>query len=148
MSWQTDLKLNFDIEIDNYVIMDFDGVSELIDAIGGVDVTIPEDLAVYDWWYSDESGRRPPEYLSFPPGETHLNGYEAVAFGRNRSPSDLERIERQQLVLQAAASQAFNIGLLRDPMGAYDAYKDVVKHDFSAGQIPASRTWCVRRRDR
>ena len=67
--------------------MDFLGVEELIDAVGGIDIDVPEELAFDDWWYSDE-GNRPPHWLSVFPGEQHMSGYTAVAFGRYRNGPD------------------------------------------------------------
>src|SRR5690606_31383828 len=96
---------------------------------------IPEDLAVYNWRYSDE-GDRPIQYLTFPPGEQTLNGYEAVAFGRNRSPDDTYRVRRQQLVMQAALQKVFTLNLLDDPLGLYEAYQDTVRHDVPVGKMP------------
>ncbi|MEZ4493701.1 MAG: LCP family protein [Dehalococcoidia bacterium] len=132
-----DLEFNFGITIDHWMVMDFLGVEGIIDSIGGIDIDIPEELAVYNWWYSDEGGR-PPEYVTFYPGEQHLIGYYAVAFGRSRESSqgDLDRVKRQQLVVEAALTKVFSLSLLNDPIGLYNAYKDTVKHDVAAGEMP------------
>lgn len=131
-----DLKENFGIDIDNWILLDFEGVETLVDAIGGVDVNIPEELSVPDWWYSDESGRIDPHWVNFPVGPLHLDGYNAVAYGRYRNDSDMNRVKRQQLVMQAAAAQMFSRGLLNNPMSLYNAYKDTIQHNVSPGQIP------------
>ncbi len=132
-----DLQYNFGITIDHWMVMDFLGVEDVINSIGGIDIDIPDDLAVYDWWYSDE-GNRPARYLTFPPGEQHLDGYNAVAFGRDRESAqgDLDRIKRQQLVVEAALSKVFSLSLLNDPIGLYNAYKGFVRHDVSVGEMP------------
>lgn len=131
-----DLKENFGIEIDHYVVMDFKGVEELVDAVGGVEVDIPPELAVYNWWYSDDD--KTHVKLSFPPGVTEMDGYHAVAFGRNREgDSDLQRIKRQQLVVKAAVDQAFSSGILgRNPMDLWDAYNNLVKTDIPRSLMP------------
>jgi len=131
-----DMKENFGIDIDNWVLLDFEGVETLVDAIGGIDVDIPYELSVPDWWYSDESGRIEPHWVSFPPGQQHLDGYNAVAYGRYRNDSDMSRVKRQQLVMQAAAAQMFSRGMLNNPMSLYNAYKDTIQHNVSPGQIP------------
>lgn len=131
-----DMQENFGIAIDNWVLLDFEGVETLINAVGGIDVDIPEELSVPDWWYSDESGRVDAHWVAFPPGQQHLDGYNAVAFGRYRNDSDMTRVKRQQLVMQTAAAQMFSRGLLNNPMELYDAYKDTVQHNVSSSQIP------------
>ncbi|MGE5596523.1 MAG: LCP family protein, partial [Hyphomicrobiales bacterium] len=130
-----DIERNFDVDIDYWVQVDFRGAEELLDAIGGVDVTIPEDLAIERWWYSDDdiNGR----WLSFPPGPQHLDGYEAVAFARLREfDDDFHRIRRQQLVLQAAMLRATEGGLLDHPLDAWDAYSHAIGTNVPAGRVP------------
>jgi polyisoprenyl-teichoic acid--peptidoglycan teichoic acid transferase len=131
-----DLEANFGIETDYWVVLDFLGVEGMIDQFGGIEVDIPEDLAVYDWWYGDESGRVDPHFVSYGPGPTFLDGYNAVAFSRNRDPSDLHRVQRQQLVMQTALLQSFDRGMLADPIGTYNAYNNFAKHNVPVGQIP------------
>ncbi len=133
---RADMKHNFGIDIHHYAVLDFEGVETLIDALGGITLDVPEELAVYDWYYSDESGRREPDYISFPPGEQHIDGYEAVAFGRNRQPTDLERVKRQALVIETALSEGVQQGFLNNPLETYNAFNDVVYHDVSRGMIP------------
>jgi len=60
------------LEIDNYIITDFDGFVPLIDFLGGVTIEVNEDLA------DGFSG----SYLS--KGVHHLNGEQALALCRNR----------------------------------------------------------------
>ncbi len=60
------------LEIDNYIITDFDGFVPLIDFLGGVTVEVGEDL------HDDFSGC----YLS--KGVHHLDGIQALALSRNR----------------------------------------------------------------
>lgn len=132
---QHDLEYNFGIQTDHWLVMDFVGVEDLINAVGGVDVVIDDELYVPDWWYNDE-GERPSHWISFYPGEYHLSGYEAVAFGRYRNDSDLKRVKRQQLVVQAAIDKVFSLNLLNNPIELYSAYKDLVKHDVALGEMP------------
>jgi LCP family protein required for cell wall assembly len=124
-----DMKENFGIEVDYSVVLDFKGVEGLVDALGGITVDVPSDLAIYDWAYSDDD--RTVKYVSFPPGINNLDGYNAVAFGRNREgDSDLYRIKRQQLVVKAAVDKTFSSGIVgRDPRDLWDAYSGLVKTD-------------------
>ena len=130
-----DIKVNFGIEIDHWVVLDFTGVEKLINSVGGVDVVIPQDLAVPDWWYSDDDVHA--IYLSFPPGHVQLDGYRAVAFGRYReTDSDLKRVKRQQLVVTAALAKVFQLGLLNNPLEIWDAYNSTVKTDIPRSRMP------------
>ncbi|MGE5597328.1 MAG: LCP family protein [Hyphomicrobiales bacterium] len=134
---EKDIKENFGIEIDHYVVLDFKGVETLIDAIGGIDIDIPTepyDLSVPQWYYSDDDLNA--TWVEFPPGEWHLDGYHAVAFGRYRNDSDLMRVKRQQLVLQTALAKVFSQGLLNDPIGLWNSYKDTVKTDIPFANLP------------
>lgn len=129
-----DLKQNFGIEIDNWVLLDFKGVEKLINAVGGVDVDIPYELSVGEWFYSDDDING--VWLVFPSGMQHLDGYHAVAFGRHREyDSDFMRVKRQQLVVQAAVQKLFARGLLNNPFDLWDAYSSTVKTDMSKAKM-------------
>lgn len=132
---EKDIKANFGIDIDYWVLMDFKGVEELINVLDGIDIDVPEELAVGDWWYSDDD--YDARWISFPPGMQHLDGYHAVAFGRNRDSEhgDLDRMLRQQLVLQTAVNKIFSQKLLDDPVGLWNAYGNIVKTDIPTNRV-------------
>ena len=132
---EADIKANFAIDIDYWVLLDFKGVEKLINVLGGIEIDIPPDLAVPDWWYSDEGS--PARWVSYPAGKQHLDGYNAVAFGRNRETlrGDLDRVRRQQLVLQTAVNKVFGQKLLDDPVGLYNAYVNVIKTDLPQSRV-------------
>jgi LCP family protein required for cell wall assembly len=130
-----DMKENFGIDIDYYVILDFKGVEKLIDALGGIEVDIPYDLSVPDWFYSDDDING--VWVSFPPGINKLDGYHAVAFGRHREyDSDLKRVKRQQLVMKTALQKVFTMALLNNPLDLWDAYASTVKTDIPRSRFP------------
>jgi hypothetical protein len=116
--------------------MDFKGVEGLVDAIGGIDIDVPPELAVYDWWYSDESGEQ-AHYVSFLPGIQHMTGYDAVAFGRHRETGkgDLDRVRRQQLVLQTAMTRIFEQSLFDHPFELWDAYSTLVRTNVPRAKV-------------
>ena len=132
---ETDLKNNFGISIDYWMLLDFRSAESLFNDVGGVDVTIPPELAVPSWFYSDDDIHG--QWLSFPPGPVHLDGYHAVAFGRYRTTdSDLTRVKRQQLVLTAATSKVLSLGLLNNPFALWDDYNSLVKTDIPRAKMP------------
>lgn len=129
-----DLELNFGVSVDHWVLLDFEGAEALIDALGGIEVDIPPELAVPPWLYSKDD----IHYIevAFPPGRNVLDGYHAVAFGRYRNDTDLNRVKRQELVLQAALRKAFATGLLDKALDLYNAYKGMVVTDIPASKVP------------
>jgi LCP family protein required for cell wall assembly len=132
---EKDLKLDFGIEIDYWVWLDIRGVEKLVDALGGIDVVIPPELSVPSWYYTDDDVTS-PHFVAFPPGPQHLDGYNAVAFGRYRNDSDLYRMKRQQLVLKAALEKIFANGLLNNPLDLWNAYGSLLKTDVPTGKMP------------
>ena len=136
-----DLKMNFGIEIDHWIVLDFFGVEQLIDGIGGLRIDIPPELSVPDWYYSDDDEKA--LWLNFAPGQHELDGYHAVAFGRYRGASafggegsDLDRIKRQELVMRTAFAQIFADGLLDNAGGLWSTYRNAVRTDIPTGLIP------------
>jgi len=92
------------LPIQNYAVVHFDGVEEIVDAMGGITLTLDEPIA-----YSLD-GR----YVELPAGTHTLNGREALAYVRYRGDptADIGRIGRQQLFLQALAREATAPGKL------------------------------------
>lgn len=131
-----DMKTDFGIDIEYSVLVDFKGVEGLVNALGGVTVDIPEDLSIGNWFYSDDDVHG--QYVSFPTGINELDGYHAVAFGRNREgDSDLYRIKRQQLVVKAAVDKTFSSGIIgKNMFELWDAYNSLVKTDIPRGAMP------------
>lgn len=126
---------NFDIPIDNYVILNFNNFIELIDELGGIQIDVPE--YAYDPSYSDCNScyTYPVEFLE---GPEDMEGERALAYARIRaSDNDFKRIERQQLVLRAVAKKAGELGtVFSNPVSLYNKYNDAVKTDISEFQIP------------
>lgn len=103
-------QLLFDIPVDRYIRVNVNGIEQLIDALGGVTVTIPNDLK-----YTDESQHL---YIDLKAGKQHLNGEETLQLlrFRNDGQGDIGRIGRQQQVMQALIKQKLNpLTLLRLP---------------------------------
>ena len=88
------------VPIDYFVILDLSCLSTIVDAIGGVEVDVPQDMT-----YSD-----PAQGLEIilKAGVNHLDGRAAEHFVRYRSGyinADLGRLDAQKLFLQAFAKQ-------------------------------------------
>lgn len=89
------------LDVSGYVMIDMDGFSELIDAMGGVEVTTGG--------YTPYRGTRPDGEWGnawWGPDTHTFDGEEALGFARSRNWStDYSRIQRQQCVQQAMLSQ-------------------------------------------
>jgi LCP family protein required for cell wall assembly len=95
------------LTINDYTEVDFLGFVKVIDALGGVNICLPQ--AVDDSY----SG------LRLPAGLHHVDGVTALAYARDRhsfATSDLARIQDQQRLLSSALSEAIHSGLLANPV--------------------------------
>ncbi len=89
----------FGIHLDGMAVADLNGFIQLVDAIGGVTVDIPE--PIYDAEYPNPDGSG-TMVLTFDAGAQHLDGWHALAYARTRhQDSDVGRMYRQQLVIQS-----------------------------------------------
>src|SRR5262245_52069475 len=85
------------VEIDYYAWLTFGAVPRLVDALGGVDVTL--DKAVVDPLFEVTPTKHG---LRFPAGRNHLDGQHALMFARTRKgDNDFERARRQQQLIIA-----------------------------------------------
>jgi LCP family protein required for cell wall assembly len=88
-----------DVTIDRYVRVNVQGVEKLIDALGGVNVYVPQDMK-----YQDDSQHL---YINLKEGQQHLNGEKAVQFLRFRYDryGDIGRVQRQQMLMRQLVEQ-------------------------------------------
>ncbi|MFS8814730.1 LCP family protein [Synechococcus sp. R60.4] len=89
------------IPIDRYVRLNTDALEELIDAVGGVEVYVPEPMH-----YVDHTQRL---FINLEPGWQRLNGEQAHHFARFRRDhlglGDIGRVQRQQELLRALSRE-------------------------------------------
>jgi LCP family protein required for cell wall assembly len=91
------------VDLDGIAVADLRGFVKLIDALGGLNITVRKTL--YDSHYPLEDGSGWIE-VRFEPGKYHLNGRMALAYARSRhQDSDYGRMHRQQEVLMALRNQ-------------------------------------------
>jgi LCP family protein required for cell wall assembly len=128
---------NFDMKIDHYVVLDFVGFMELVDAVGGIDVDVKD--VVWDPSYCNTTDCSDRKEVYFEPGLQHMDGELALQYVRVRYGSDdLKRIERQQDVIRATLDAALNAQLLipNRAVSIYDKFRDAVETDISAFKVP------------
>ena len=111
-----------DINIDYYVKINFKGVVDLVDAIGGieVDVEAPTYMAdKYNGKVCEQNSDREfgNKLVCMNPGLQTLNGEQALAYSRCRHMyigSDLDRVKHQQQVVEALANKALHFSSIKD----------------------------------
>jgi len=118
------------LPLTHYIVVDFEGVVGVVDALGGVKVCVTQPIKDRD------SG------LDLPAGTTTLNGQQALAFVRVRHAlgdgSDLERIQRQQYFIDQLTAQVRAAGLLTDPVKLYkvlNAATSAIQADPGLGTV-------------
>jgi len=91
----TEMVSNFlGVPIDFHLVVDYQGFKEIVDLMGGVQLTVEERLK-----YTDEAAGL---NIDIEPGQQTLDGQEAMGYVRYRAgQSDLQRISRQQKFLKA-----------------------------------------------
>lgn len=96
-----------------WVQIDFKGFTELVDAIGGIDVDVKE--PIYDPFYPKD-GTYGYEPFKITAGPQHLDGATALKYARSRkTTSDFDRAERQQQIIYAIKEQALKMNTLLSP---------------------------------
>lgn len=104
------IQYNFGMYVDSYVIFDFNAFIALIDAIGGIDINVPE--AIYDPSYPSMNFGY--EVFRLPAGMQHLDGATALKYARTRhGDNDFARGKRQLLVLDGVRQKLANPNTLR-----------------------------------
>jgi polyisoprenyl-teichoic acid--peptidoglycan teichoic acid transferase len=89
------------LPIHHLMVIDFKGVSKMVNAVGGVTLKNPFELQNCDY----PGGKT----VSFPRGQITLNGADALVYTRVRKcDGDLERAQRQQLVVAALKSKVLS----------------------------------------
>lgn len=119
--------------IDAVLIADLMGVVRVVDAMGGIDIDVPE--AVHDDMYPD------PVYgdivLNIKAGKQHMNGRMALAYARSRhQDSDYGRMERQQTLLLAIRDQLGPATIFNAP-ALFGAAKGSAWTDLPRESLPA-----------
>jgi LCP family protein required for cell wall assembly len=90
------------VRMDHVALIDFAGLVQVTDAVGGVDMTVAETIDSIH-----------PPYRKFEAGTRHFNGEEALDYIRQRyqfADGDFTRIQNQQMYLKALLDKAVSVG--------------------------------------
>ena len=133
------------IEIDYFVKVNFQGVIDLVNALGGIDVEVEQ--PDYDYYVSQwgegvlcESGadRTYVNMVCMNTGWQHLNGEQALAYARNRHgflESDLARNRHQQQIIEAIAKKVAQTSSFSDFEKLLDTISNNIATNMQTNQI-------------
>lgn len=119
------------VPIDHYATIDMDGMQDMIDTVGGINVTSNASFS-YDGYQFSEGV------------QSHMDGKEAMAFIRSRKEDgaggDFGRQERQQLVIQGLANKLTSISSVTHFNSLMNHVEDNVKTDLTVGELNKIRS--------
>ncbi|MBX5474201.1 MAG: LCP family protein [Thermoleophilia bacterium] len=130
------------LRVNHVVVVDFASFEKLIDAVGGIDVNVPENILsnTFDCPYS---AARCASWQGwrFHKGVQHMDGHRALIYSRIRENrldpawSDFTRGQNQQAVMQATMSKLASVGtFLRLPFSGGDLLAPIAT-DLSAWEL-------------
>ena len=115
---------NFNLNIRDYATVNFSGMADIIEAMGGIEVELTEaerkDANIHLRWMAIESGLKNDQIKAA--GKQTLNGIQAVAFARirrvrtiNGVNDDYGRTDRQRYVMEQLFNKAVSMGKSKYP---------------------------------
>jgi LCP family protein required for cell wall assembly len=124
------------MDIQAYVLVDMDGFSKLIDAMGGIRIKAGGWVPISGETIDEANGIHGMPLGWIPAGDNTLDGYHALWYGRSREfVDDYARIARQQCVQQAMLKQLDPATLLSKFEDIANAGTKVVESNISSTQL-------------
>lgn len=124
-----------DIRVDHFVHLSFMSFRDVVDAIGGVRMCIPEPM-------SDQRS-----HLDLDAGDQVLDGDQALSFVRARyeigDGGDIGRIDRQQMFLGALADQVTSSDVLTSPAKLNGVLEAVAQHSATDQELTFNKMLSV-----
>ena len=122
---------SLDVEIDDYALVNMQGFTEVIDAVGGFTIQLDQRVPLPP----SLPGERPlPDAIG--PGLVDMDGALAIAYARSRSAdSDYERMGRQRQLLAALGSQVSATDALRGFGTVTGVLDDSMRTSLSSGEF-------------
>ena len=113
-----DQLLGSELPVNHVVVVDFSQFQELIDAVGGITVDVPENIVSnrFDCPYSTATRCQQWEGWRFHKGKQHMDGHTALIYSRIRENrldptwTDFKRSQNQQAVMQATLAKLASPG--------------------------------------
>jgi LCP family protein required for cell wall assembly len=120
------------LDINYYAMVNMAGFASLIDAVGGIDISLSQslDIGIIDDWMQEHV------VATLGPGTVHLDGELALLFARSRiQGNDFQRMSRQKCVMMAMLNQLNPTTVATSFLDLADAAGNVVVTDVPTDQI-------------
>lgn len=129
------IERNFGVDVDRYIVVDFQSFISIVDILGGIDIELTADEAeTINYIINVENlGSAEPIYGA---GIHHLNGTQALAHSRNRDSvlSDFDRTSRQRDVVSVIVSK-FKTASLPQLTSVVAEIGPMITTNFKKGEI-------------
>jgi len=122
------LALNFRTQIDHYAAINMQTFVKVVDAIGGIDIFLPETV---DARTATDTNER----LLFVKGDNHLNGTRALTLARVRIEGVFERANNQDRVLCALRKKLLSPETITKIPNIIKSFQGAVQTDLSPAQL-------------
>lgn len=125
-----------DIKIDYYVKINFKGVVDLVNALGGIDVTVPDGINFCE--QNSDRSHKAQDLQCIKSGYQHMDGEKALAFARHRKTlpaGDFQRVQHQQLVVEAIANSAKSLKNINDFYSILDAISKNIDTNMTTSEM-------------
>jgi LCP family protein required for cell wall assembly len=124
------------LKMDYYVLVNLNGFKDIVNAMGGVTVRIEKRLPIGGEIVNGVQTRPPTGYL--PAGTHHLNGTQALWYGRSRdADDDFHRMDRQKCLMKDIADQANPEKVVANFQKLANAAKSTISTNIPAKLLPA-----------
>jgi anionic cell wall polymer biosynthesis LytR-Cps2A-Psr (LCP) family protein len=124
------------LKLDYYVLVNLNGFKDIVNAMGGVTVHIEKRLPIGGEIVNGVQTRPPTGYL--PAGTHHLNGSQALWYGRSRdADDDFHRMDRQKCLMKDIADQANPEKVVANFQKLANAAKSTISTNIPAALLPA-----------
>jgi polyisoprenyl-teichoic acid--peptidoglycan teichoic acid transferase len=124
------------LKIDYYVLVNLNGFKDIVNAMGGVTVHVEKRLPIGGEIVNGVQTRPPTGYL--PAGTHHLNGSQALWYGRSRdADDDFHRMDRQKCLMKDIADQADPQKVITHFQKLANAAKSTISTNIPTALLPA-----------
>jgi len=128
------------VSIDYWATFNFNGFRKLVEAIGGVDITVDTAFDDYEYPANDNADvDASVMHIHFNTGPQHLNGERAIEFARSRKSAqdgtDFGRSKRQMKLIQALKDKMSQPSVLLKAFDIMDALQDNVRTSFTFDEL-------------
>lgn len=136
---ESEIEEVFGIPIHYYVMVDFAGFEKAINTVGGIDINVDKNGAVYEKLWNPVTKKN--FILDVKEGRNHFNGERALFYARSRHTSargDFDRAERQRKVLLALKDKVMSAGTYGNPVKVNQLINEFGSHvrsNFSTGEV-------------